>query len=163
MALHFHHDASRDGNLTLAYEPGWDWSRFGGNYDSGGDFFAVHWEVKERDPLNIRLHVESPKQMVDSKLNALKQSVIEDVLHSQIEQAARHAGLGFKLGSRLSLSAQQTNKSTEVCRLVLAEDKRDNSEEDRIREVHEIAGLIVSAIVSRYTSVLQDQLGAPKT
>jgi hypothetical protein len=62
-------------NLVGAYRIGWNLSKNGNDYFSGNDFFSVHYEVNKKTPNEILLHIESPEQKNDTKLNQAKQQL----------------------------------------------------------------------------------------
>lgn len=66
--------------------PDWEWSGHGGNYDGNRGFITVHWDIQERDPDAIRLHVEAPRHATDNYLNGLKGRLVSLLLSSGIQR-----------------------------------------------------------------------------
>src|SRR5688572_11019011 len=126
---------SRDGGLATGCEEEWEYSRLNGNYDDGSDFFYVHWETKDRDPYNIRFHIEAPKYSIDPVLNSFKQSVINAILNSDIEHIVIEKGFNFKLGKYIEDKHIKRNKSTEVFRVMLSTDQAMQTHKENIEEV----------------------------
>lgn len=109
-------------SITQAYKNGWNFIRSKGNYNSGIDFFSIHWEVNSDSPNIIRFHVESPREEVDQNLNNLKFEIITD-----IKDNLKHAESLLKKGTLVnSLRSNnekniRNNKSSEVFHVSLDE------------------------------------------
>jgi hypothetical protein len=155
LAMRHVHGESLGGPLQKSQSTEWDWSKNGGGYNAHRDFFSVHWEVQDRDPNSIRLHVESPKYEVDSFLNDLKQEVVNAIFASDLAQVVQRSGYQYKRGSKVSSSAVQNFKSTEPFRVVLTDEQRKLTTEQDIALVHNVIGPHVNQIVRRFTDRLK--------
>ena len=145
---------------------GWHWSKNNGGYHQKRDFFTVHWEVQKDDRDSIRLHVESPVYKVDPQLNVLKQEIISAILVpnviSDLEALAKMHGFQFKKGTRISAVAVQNNRSTEPCRVIFTDDKRQTTIQQDIAVVHEAMGSRVGIIVQQFTEQIKQHFPEPK-
>jgi|SRR5579884_2089700 len=151
---------SLGGPLEKSVPDEWDWSKNDGEYTNHRDFFSVHWEVQERDPNSIRLHVESPRYEKDPFLNNLKQEVVNAILNSNIAKVVQHSGYQYKRGSKVSSSDVQKYKSTEPFRIVLTDKQRKPTTEQDIDLVHRAIGPHVNQIVQRFTKRLNQHFGS---
>lgn len=154
MALRHEHGTLIGGPLKKAVVFEWDWSKNGGGYGENRDFFTVHWEVQERDPNSIRLHVESPVYQNDSFLNELKQEVIDAILASNIGQVVQQNGYEFQRGRKLSSEAVQKYKSTEPCRVILTDNQRQPTTEQDMAMVNAAIGPHIDQIIQRFSARL---------
>jgi hypothetical protein len=142
------------GPLQKTIIEGWDWSKNNGEYKNHRDFFSVHWEVQERDPNSIRLHVESPNYTIDPFLNNLKQDVVDAILISNLAAAVQSSGFQHKRGSKTSCSAVQKYKCTEPFRVILTDIQRQPTTEQDIALVHKVIGPHVDEIVQLFVQRL---------
>ena len=119
MKLIFEKDTQRSGQLVKGYIEKWNWYKENGSYNSGKDFLSAHWEVRNASPYIVRLHVESPKQVVDPKLNAIKNRIIINIL-AKIFEIQKTTTLGhLKIGTKLSNTYKY--KSSEVFQVELTD------------------------------------------
>ncbi len=147
---------SLGGNLEKSVPSNWDWSKNGGEYVNGRNFFSVHWEVQERDPNSIRLHVESPNSSIDPFLNDLKQEVVQAILLSDIASKVSTCGFEYEEGKKTSIASIKRYKSTEPFRVNLAHHQRKPTTEKDIAMVHEAVGHYVNQIVQKYSDRLDE-------
>jgi hypothetical protein len=145
--MEFEYRKARMGPLTKGII--WRRSRRGGCYDSGIDFFDVHWEAHDHDPAAIKLHVEAPRLAVDAQLNSLKERLIRALLRSGIKEAAIARGFQWERGLRASETPVQRNKSTEAFRIVLRPDQMSERHEANIQRVDTVLGSAVAQVLNR--------------
>jgi hypothetical protein len=155
--MKYDHGELVGGKFTNGTQPRWDWTRHGGSYGQNRDFFSVHWEVQERDPSSIRLHVEAPDESADATLNQIKQQVVQALLASDIETIAKQNGFVYRPGSQISSKAMSRNKSTEAFRIVLDSAQRKPTSEEDIATVHEVFDFYVSQILDPFQEHLRQQ------
>lgn len=155
--MKFHHGKLVGGTFTKGVVPHWDWSRNGGCYNSGRDFFSVHWEVRERDPAGIRLHVEAPTESTDGALNSIKRQVLVALLASDIESIAQQKCYAYKRGTKISLESIRDNKSTEAFRLVVDSGQRKATSEQDIATVHDFLGSHVDQVLTQFRDKVSQQ------
>ncbi len=148
--MKYSHGKLVGGGFTKGSDPAWDWAKCGGGYDQNRDFFSVHWEVQERDPANIRLHVEAPTSSEDSLLSSIKQQVIEAILAYDIATVAHQAGWIYKRGARVSTAAIHKHKSTEAFRVRLGHEQRKLTSEGDIETVNEAIGQHIGLILEQF-------------
>ena len=144
------------GPFTQGVDRRWDWTRNYGGYHRHRDFFSVHWEVQERDPSCVRLHVEAPSQAIDPFLNGIKQELVTAILASDIADVVRRSGYLYQPGARTSDRAIQRYKSTEPFRVVVNADRHGQTSVERIDLVHAAIGPHVATIIERFASQLDD-------
>ena len=121
-------------------------SAFGG-YDSHQGFFGVHWEVQEKYPRQVYLHVESPKQKDNHSLNRIKARIIKAILNSDIPDLAKENGLDYQPGSRIDISNISNYKSTGVFSIDF---EKGDKPEKLITEVNGVLGARIEEIISVY-------------
>jgi hypothetical protein len=155
--MKYDHGKLVGGKFTKSTNPDWNWARHGGSYDKNRDFFSVHWEVQERDPSSIRLHVESPDESADAALNLIKHQVVQALLASNIKSIALHKGYAYRSGPRISAKAMSSNKSTEAFRIVLDSAQRKSTPEEDIETVHKAFESHVSEILAQFEDQLRQQ------
>lgn len=148
------------GPFTQGLERRWDWKRNGGNYHNHRDFFSVHWEVQDRDPFSIRLHVEAPSHAKDPILNDLKHDVIVALLASKIGDVVQQSGHDYLPGTRTSEAAIRRYKSTEAFRVVWGAGSKVPVEQ-RIAAVHEAIGPHIEAVLSDFAARLRAHFHPP--
>lgn len=158
--LSFHSGGLVGGGWTRSSCPEWDWTRDGGGYGTGRDFFSVHWEVQHRDPQVVRLHVEAPRHNEDTALNVIKQELLAALLASDPEALLMNSGHSYRAGSKASVVAVQKNKSTEAFRVLLASNAPPLTHKERIQAVHDVLGARINAVVVGFSPRLDVLFGA---
>lgn len=152
--MYYNRGALVGGSFTQGLERRWDWTKNGGNYHQHRDFFSVHWEVQDRDPHSIRLHVEAPSQERDPILNAVKHDVIAALLASKIGLVVRQSGHDYLPGPRTSEAAMRRYKCTEAFRVVWRTGSKATVEQ-KIAAVHEAIGPHVETVLDDFAARLR--------
>jgi len=147
------------GSLVSGRVPNWDWSRNGGDYTNHRDFFTVHWEVQERTPAAVRLHVESPPALVDAELNGIKKQVVERMLADDLAAAVRAAGFEYQRGRMVSAASIARYKSTEAFRVLLPAQRCQNTAEASLEMVHAALEAAVSRAIEPFLSQIEREFG----
>lgn len=125
----------------------WHWRRIGGSYAKHHGFFDVHWEAQEANPLEIRLHVESPCDAVDAELNSLKSALVASLLDENLRLAIEGRGFEYRRGLRVSDKCIRGFKSTEPFRVIL-DSARAGDIEANLSLVHREIGDLVEARIA---------------
>jgi len=144
------------GILTNRTAAGWAWLAPGGGYHQHQGFFEVHWEVHDTDENDVRLHVESPKQTVDTLLNDLKSEMVLAFLDNEIKASVSRLGFQYKRGRRISDGMVRRNKCTEPFRVQLSDIQSAGSPELNIEVVHAGLGPIIDGVVQRFSPRLDE-------
>jgi len=153
-SLVFEHERMPSGRLIKGYLPDWHWSRAGGNYRVGRDFFWLEYEVHE-PLLEVLVQVEAPNRETDPTLNQLKIGLIEQVAGIASE---KYPSIRCELGTRASASNAARSKSTTVLKVTLVGDSMGSdwacAAEATIRVVHAVLGEFLSSAWERGTRLL---------
>jgi len=154
MNLIFESDSQQSGDLIKAYKENWNYSKNHGNYDSGENFLSIHWEVKNNYPNKVRLHVESPKESVDSELNKLKMKIIITIM-SKVDKLRDELNKGELVISSLVDNAYK-NKSTEVFHISFDDKDIINlDKKQKIIKAHENLGDFIDDYVKKYENQIE--------
>jgi len=155
MSLYVESDSQQSGKLVKAYRKNWNFSRNKGSYNTHRDFFSTHWEIHAHSPNLVRMHVESPKNEVDSELNVIKLRLIIGIL-SRIDKIIEAIKCGeIYIGTRL-LSSDK-NKSTEVFHVLLDDEFAEASETMKVDKVDDEVGDLIDEVVKKFEKEFQDQ------
>jgi len=146
----FKSDASIDGKLVYGYEQGWHWSRNRGGYNQSRDFFWIHWEIGDRSPYSVKLHVECPKATLDPELNAIKQEVVEEFLAARFKNIVEQSGYGYKVGNRIKPEHMEKFKCTSPFHVVLTKEQSQGTHQANIEMVNGALGGAVREVVERF-------------
>ncbi len=142
----FTSDASIDGELVYGHG-GWHWSKNKGRYQNGRDFFWIHWEISERAPDTVKLHVESPNADTDSALNAIKREVVQEFLSARFKNAIERQGYAYKPGNRIKPEHMERYKCTAPFHVVLSAEQQQTTDEQNIELVNAIVADELSAVI----------------
>lgn len=135
----------------------WEWSRRGGDYKNGRDFFTIHWEMQENKPNEVRFHVESPNFNEDPRLNNLKVDIVLRFLKDDIRKAIYSADFEFKSGRRISENCIRKYKSTEPFRIILPKRFLLPSAEENIEQIHNIFRKTIDVAIAPYLTKIQEE------
>lgn len=141
-------DKQRSGKLNKAYLANWDFSRNNGSYSKGKDFLSIHWEIKEDSPNEVRFHVESPIYSIDNELNLIKSKIIILLLANLIELKNRVTIGELKVG--LNVYKIDTNKSTEVFKVILDQNNMLSTDEENIKQVNAQVEDIINKVIMKF-------------
>lgn len=148
--MQFQNGSSISGPYEFGYEEGWHWSKNGGNYNSGRDFFSVHWEISDHKPGDVKLHIESPKSNVEPKLNEIKKEMVEQFLSVRFKNLVEEKGFVYVVGRNIGSSSIEKNKSTQAFRVAVSNEQRLGSHQANIEMMNSIAGEAVREVVGRF-------------
>lgn len=138
------------GELISGMVEEWEWYRNGGSYAKHRDFLTVHWEVQEKSPRFIRLHVDSPSVTVDPVLNRIKADIVEAMLSLDMRAEVQARGFEYQLGRLISDKAIADNKSTEPFRIELSPPQLTERLEQGLVLVHESLGSVVQGTLEPF-------------
>jgi len=146
--LIFEKDKQISGRLCKAYLENWDFSRNNGSYTKNEDFLSIHWEIAENSPDEVRFHVEAPTYLIDNELNLIKSKIII-LLLSKLIEIKNCVSIGeLKPGSRLSQI--DTNKSTEVFKIILDKKNICTTPEENIKQVNIQLQDIINNVITKF-------------
>ena len=148
----FESNSSIDGPYEFGYEAGWHWSRSKGSYDTGTDFFWVHWEISDSSPSHVKLHVESPNAATDLALNAIKQEVVKALIASGLQSSLKRHGYKCVVGSKAKPGFIAQHKSTQAFRIDLIEEQRQSTHQANIEMVNGVAGKFIREVLQRFAT-----------
>lgn len=137
----------------------WTWSRRGGDYKNGRDFFTIHWEIQENKPNEVRFHVESPTVEVDNKLNDIKNDIVSIFLRDDIKRVILSKGFDYKIGSRISEKCIRRYKSTEPFRIIMPKHFELPSFEENIKLIHNIFRPTIDSAIELYLIQIKEEFG----
>ena len=155
MNLYVESDSQQSGKLVKAYRRNWNFSRNKGSYNTHRDFFSTHWEIHVHSPNIVRMHVESPKNEMDSELNVIKLRLIIGIL-SRIGKIIEVIKCGDIITGTRLLSADK-NKSTEIFHVLLDDKFAEESETLKVERVDDEVGDLIDEVVKRFEKEFQDQ------
>ncbi len=159
--MSWHHDTGLEvGNdWENGYPSHWYWSRPGGSYRGGSDFFCLHWEVcypKNGESNEVRLHVEAPTELTDAALNGIKLRLVAALLETDLVAQAVALGYEARPGRLLAEQHLRANKSSEVMRVLMKPLQRRLSYTDAMRAVHDDLGAAVEKVLERFVPSLRE-------
>jgi hypothetical protein len=154
----FKSDASIDGKLVHGYEDGWHYATGKGHYHTGQDFLWVHWEISDRAPATVKLHVEAPKFAVDPDLNEIKGQLVAAFLDPRIRSAIEQKGLVYKPGSRCKPEHIKKFKCTAPFHIILTKEQIRATHPENIAVVHEVLGGFVEESIRQIREPALDAL-----
>jgi hypothetical protein len=148
--MKFNSESLIGGGVVHGYEEDLHWSKDKGGYHQHRDFFWVHWEIGDRAPLSVKLHVECPKVGVDPELNAIKQQMVEDFLSSRLQAVVEERGYIYKKGSRIKPEDREKFKCTAPFYVILTKEQSRNEHKANIEMVNAALGDEVRQVVQRF-------------
>lgn len=155
MSLIFKKDKQNSGKLCKGYLGNWDYSRNKGSYSKGKDFLSLHWEIKDDSKNKVRFHVESPVFSINNELNLIKNKLIIAIL-AKILEIKSFVNVGeVEIGSMLLKS--DTNKCTEVFKVVLFQNNTFSTYEENIEQVNNQVEVILNEILSKFSSEIKQK------
>mgnify|MGYP001595006719 CR=1 FL=1 len=149
MNLIFKADKQISGGLCKGYLVNWNFSRNNGSYSKGKDFLSIHWEIGQSSADIVRFHVESPIDSVDNELNFIKNKIITLIL-AKLKDIKNCIKIG-ELKTGLRLSNTNSNKSTEVFKVILYPNNVFSTHEENIKQVHNQVEGIINDVVMKFT------------
>lgn len=158
--MNFKSDASIDGKLVYGYEDGWHQSKNKGGYNQSRDFFWVHWEIGDRAPNCVKLHVECPNVTTDPDLNAIKHEIVQEFLSTQIKNIVEQSGFIYKMGNRVKPEPMKKFKCTSPFHVILTKEQSQNNHQANIQLVNRVLGEAVSEVVQRFEPQLNHHFPA---
>ena len=152
--MKFETGSSIDGPYKFGYEQGWHWSKDGGNYNNNRDFFWVHWEINDKNPESVKLHIECPKAEIEPELNSIKQEIVEAFLSARFKNLIEQHGYKYIIGRQIKPEHIKRNKGTQAFRISLTQQQRQSTHHENIEIINAITGEFVREVVGRFTAQL---------
>lgn len=156
----------RGNDLERGGPKAWNWTRNGGEYSNGRDFFSVHWEVhlpKSPDDTDfsnvVRLHIEAPRFRDDPTLNSIKREVVQAILAAELARVAARGDMDLRRGTRTSIESIQANKCTEPFRVVLSPSQTKATPCANMECVHEVLWPTLSEVLTPFCPRLERLFG----
>ena len=146
------------GSLDSGFIDEWIWprpwndTRTRGGYESGRYFFHIHWGVQRRDPNSIRLYIGSPRHSDDAFLNDLKRDVINAIFASDVAETVGRNGYEYQKGKKLS--SADSNKTTELFRVILTDKQHKPTVNDDMIMVDKAVHSQIDQVVQRFVTQL---------
>lgn len=152
--MKFQSGSSTDGPYEFGYEQGWHWSKNGGKYDNNRDFFWIHWEINDRNPESVKLHVECPKATLEPELNSIKQEIVESFLSAHFKNLIEQHGYTYMVGRRIKPEHVKRNKSTQPFRVLLTEKQIQSTHQANIEMINAITSKAISDVIEPFAERL---------
>lgn len=152
--MKFETGSSKDGPYEFGYEQGWHWSKNGGKHANNRDFFWVHWEINDKNPESVKLHVECPKAAIEPELNGIKQQIIEALLSTRFKKLIEEHGYTYIVGRQVSPEYIRANKSTQAFRILLTEEQRQGTHQANIKMINAIINQAISEVIEPFAAQL---------